>query len=140
MQRLLIRWALMAVSVVLAAFICDALSLDFHVLPLSDAGNIGKLLVGVAVLSLLNATLGKALKLVTLPLSCLTLGFFSLVVNAIVLYVAATLKLGFYTDTGLGGFVGCFVASLLISFLNGMLGVFIPDKDSGRDRGRDDRD
>lgn len=133
MQRLLVRWALLAVSVVVASFICDAIALDFHVLPLNDAGNIGKLLVGVAVLSLLNATLGKALKLVTLPLSCLTLGAFSLVVNAIVLYVAATLKLGFYVNGGVGGFVGCFVASLLISFINGMLGVFIPDKDSDRD-------
>lgn len=121
MSKLLIRWVLMAVSVVLASIICEALNLDFHA-RYGSAGEIGTLLVGVAVLALLNATLGKIIRLVTLPLSCITLGLFSLVVNGIVLFIAAQMNLGFS-----GGFVGSLVASLLISFLNGMLGVFIPD-------------
>jgi putative membrane protein len=94
----------------------------------SNAGSIFTLLVGVVVLSLLNATLGRILKLLTLPLSCLTLGLFSLVVNAIVLWVAASLELGFkITESGFKGFLAAFVASLLISFINGVLGVFLPD-------------
>jgi putative membrane protein len=88
-----------------------------------------KLLIGVLVLSFLNATLGKLLKLITLPLTCLTLGFFSLVVNAFVLYGAAQLNLGFrVTDSGFKAFVASFVASVLISFINGVLGVFLPDE------------
>lgn len=87
-----------------------------------------KLLLGVLVLSFLNATLGRLLKLLTLPLSCLTLGLFSLVVNAAVLWIAASLELGFkITDTGVQGFLAAFVASLLVSFINGVLGVFLPD-------------
>ncbi len=121
MKSLLIRWVLLAVSVFLTGVICAKLSIGFEVDPLTPR-NFATLLVGVAVLSVLNATLGRVIRLVTLPLSCLTLGLFSLVVNAIVLYVAAQLHLGFS-----GTFIGCLIASLLISFLNGMLGVFLPD-------------
>jgi putative membrane protein len=86
-------------------------------------------MVGVALLAFLNVTLGKLLKLITLPLSCLTLGFFSLVVNAGVLYFAARLKLGFQiVDDGIKAFAAAFVASLLISAINGALGVFLPDE------------
>jgi len=56
------------------------------------------------------------------------LGLFSLVVNAVVLWIAASLNLGFkITDTGLKAFLAAFVASLLISFINGVLGIFLPD-------------
>lgn len=127
MKRLLIRWVLMAVSVVLASVILTAFGLDFHA-RYGNAGEIGTLLIGVVVLALLNATLGRVIRLVTLPLSCITLGLFSLVVNGIVLFIAAQMNLGFS-----GGFLGCLGASLLISFLNGMLGVFVPDKDSDRE-------
>jgi putative membrane protein len=85
-------------------------------------------MLGVALLAFLNVTLGKFLKFITLPLSCITLGLFSLVVNAAVLYSAARLELGFkVTDPGLKGFIAAFVASLLISLINGVLGVFLPD-------------
>ncbi|RYG88495.1 phage holin family protein [bacterium] len=127
MQRLLIRWVLMAVSVVLASIICTSFGLDFHA-QYGTAAEVGKLLIGVVVLALLNATLGRLIRLVTLPLSCITLGLFSLVVNGIVLYIAAQANLGFS-----GNFLGSLVASLLISFLNGMLGMFIPDKDAERE-------
>lgn len=123
MKSLLIRWVLMAVSVVLASIICSAVGLNFHA-QYGNAGDVGKLLVGVAVLALLNATLGRVIRLVTLPLSCLTLGLFSLVVNGIVLFIAAQMNLGFRGD-----FLGSLAASLLISFLNGMLGMFVPDSD-----------
>ena len=75
-----------------------------------------------------NVIVVRFLKLITLPLSCITLGLFSLVVNAAVLYTAARLELGFkVTDPGIQGFISAFVASLLISFINGVLGVFLPD-------------
>ena len=45
-----------------------------------------------------------------------------------VLWLAASLELGFrITESGFKGFIAAFVASLLISFINGVLGVFLPD-------------
>jgi len=117
----------MAFSVYAASLICNALRLGFDV-NVRNGEDAVKLLVGVLVLGLLNATLGKILKLLTLPLSCLTLGLFALVVNAVVLWVAASLQLGFrITQGGLRGFLAALVASLLIAFINGVLGVFLPD-------------
>lgn len=117
----------MAVSVFAASILCKAMGLGFQ----ANASTVSQaiiLMVGVALLAFLNATLGKFLKFITLPLSCITLGIFSLVVNAAVLYFAARFELGFsIKDSGLNGFIAAFVASLLISLINGVLGVFLPD-------------
>lgn len=127
MTKLLLRWILLAASVFAASIVTQALGLGFTV-NVSNAASVIQLLLGVIVLSFLNATLGKILKILTLPLSCITLGLFSLVVNALVLWLAASLKLGFeISDSGIKGFIAAFIASLLISFINGVLGVFLPD-------------
>lgn len=127
MTRLLLRWILLAVSVFAASLVAQAVGLGFKV-ETGKGEAIVTLLIGVAVLAFLNATLGKILKFLTLPLSCITLGLFSLVVNAFVLWLAASLELGFrITESGFKGFIAAFVASLLISFINGVLGVFLPD-------------
>ena len=127
MSKLLLRWILLAVSVYAASLITRALGLGFSA-SANDAGSAFNLMLGVAVLAFLNVTLGKILKVLTLPLSCITLGLFSLVVNAAVLMTAASLGLGFkITDDGARGFGAAFVASILISLINGALGVFIPD-------------
>jgi putative membrane protein len=127
MTKLLLRWVLLAFSVYAASLVTQALNLGFRV-NVGSFDSVLKLLIGVAILSFLNATLGPLIKLMTLPLSCITLGLFSLVINAIVLWIAATLNLGFsITESGIRGFFAAFVASLLISFINGVLGVFLPD-------------
>ena len=127
MGRLLLRWVLLAVSVYGASLVADALKIGFTAETPKTAEGVIKLLIGVAVLSLLNATLGRILKLLTLPLRCLTLGLFSLVVNAVVFYIAARLDLGFRVDEGFRGFVAAFVASVVVSLINGALGVLLPD-------------
>ncbi len=127
MTKLLLRWILLALSVMGASFVSKALGLGFEV-HVSDVPSFFQLLLGVAILSLLNATVGKLIKFLTLPLSCLTLGLFSLVINAVVLMVAASFKLGFQlTKGGVDGFIAAFVASLMIAFINGVLGMFLPD-------------
>lgn len=128
MKRIVIRWVVLAVSVFAASILCQAVGLGFQ----ANASTVSQfltLMVGVALLAFLNVTLGKILKFITLPLSCLTLGLFSLVVNAAILYLAARAEMGFkIVDPGLKGFLAAFVASLLISCINGALGVFLPDE------------
>jgi putative membrane protein len=127
MTRLILRWVLLALSVIGASLVCQALNLGFEVSVRDTAGFL-KLLAGVLVLSFLNATLGRLIRFVTLPLSCITLGLFSLVVNAAVLWFAASFGLGFsIAEPGAKGFLAAFVASILISFINGVLGIFLPD-------------
>lgn len=127
MRKLLLRWVLLAFSVFATSMVSHALNVGFAA-DVSSVDSVIKLLIGVALLSFLNATLGRIIKLITLPLSCITLGLFSLVINAIILYLAASFNLGFrITDSGFKAFTAAFVASLLIAFINGVLGVFLPD-------------
>ena len=129
MKRIFLRWILLALSVFCASLITSVIGLGFKV-DVKSVGDALNLLVGVVVLSFLNATLGKLLKFLTMPLSCLTLGAFSLVVNGCVLWLAASLNLGFkITGTGFQAFLAALVASVLISFINGALGMFLPDDD-----------
>ncbi|MBS1716689.1 MAG: phage holin family protein [Armatimonadetes bacterium] len=127
-MKMLLRWVLLAVSVAIASAICVALGLGFKV-HVASTGDALKLLLGVMILSFLNATLGKILKFITMPLSCLTLGLFALVINALVLMIAASLNMGFTLEgSGFQAFIAAFVASILISLVSGALGVFLPDK------------
>lgn len=124
-MRFIVRWILLAVAVFLAGAICQALNLDFNVRGESLPQWI-QLLIGVAVLSLLNNTIGVILKILTLPLTCVTFGLFALVVNAAMLYAAGQLNIGFTV----GNFWAAFFASIFISIINGILnGMILKDKD-----------
>lgn len=125
MGKLLARWIILAISLVIAQWLTSLLMKGFTID--TTPGGVVKLLIGVAVLALFNATLGKLLKFLTIPLNCLTLGLFSLVINAAMLYLAGTLELGFKVT----GFWPALVGSILLSAVNGVLGTFVSDdKDS----------
>lgn len=68
------------------------------------------------ILGLFNAVLRPLLKLITLPLSCLTLGLFAFVVNAVVFYLAARFSVG-VEMTALGALIG----SIAVTILTGLL-------------------
>ncbi len=74
-MRHIINWLLSAVAVwVVAQFVHG-----FHVHGATAA------LIAALVIGLINATLGAVLKVVTFPLTILTLGLFWLVINALML-------------------------------------------------------
>lgn len=134
MSRLLIRWILLAISTVVASYVAELLNLGFRV-DVSTATKVMQLFVGVAILALLNATLGKILKLLTIPLNCLTFGLFSLVVNAFVLWLAAGTGFGMkITGSGWEQFLAAMVSSLIISFINGFLNTFLSDEKDKKDK------
>lgn len=133
MKILLMKWVTLTVAIILTAAICNAINLPFTA-PIKGVGDVLQIFVGAAVLAFLGATLGKILKLITLPLNCLTLGLMSLVINGVILWWVGSLGFGFKVDNYLSAFVG----SILISICNAVVGSFlIPDKDSKR-KGKDD--
>lgn len=128
MSRLLLRWIVLALAVVVASMIANMLGLEFDV-KLDTANDAIPLFLGVAALALLNATLGKLLKFFTIPLNCLTLGLFSMVINAGMLMLASELTKGFtIKGEGIVKWVTALVASILISVIASILGTFIPDR------------
>ena len=107
----------------MAARVTSAFVEGFHVDDIETLGQGLRLMAGAAALALINATLGTVLRILTLPLTCLTLGLFSLVVNAGVLMAAGSLELGFRVD----GFVPALIGAVLLAVINSILGTVIPD-------------
>jgi len=72
------------------------------------------------VLTVLNAFVKPFLQLISLPLTIMSLGFFYLIINAIVLSIAFTI-----TNAGANSFFAIFIASILLSIINSMVSSFI---------------
>jgi putative membrane protein len=85
------------------------------------AGGIGSVLALALVFGLVNAFVRPFLKLVSCPIILLTLGLFTLVVNALMLMLAAWLGRGLGIDFRVDGFVPAFVGALLVSIVSTVL-------------------
>jgi len=105
--RLLLHWILSAVAVWIVAH----LGLGISVSGPKAA------LIAAAVIGLINATIGLFLKIITFPLTLLTLGLFWFVINALMLELAAWLVRGFEVRNFLAAFVGAILLSLVSSLL-----------------------
>jgi len=103
MLALLAQWLLSAIALILVSKIVPG----FHVVGLWPA------LIASVVIGLLNATLGFFLKVVTFPLSILTLGIFLLVINALMIMLASSVVRGFTVTGFWPAFWGGVVLSLL---------------------------
>ncbi len=100
----------------------------FEIVGSDSAG--GKLVIILAVAliySLVNAIIKPIVKLLSLPLYILTLGLFTLVVNALMLMLTAWITE--QTDWGIriiGGFWWALLAALVISVLNFLISAVVP--------------
>ncbi len=103
MGWLLLQWLLSAIALLVVSRIVPG----FHVAGLWPA------LIASLVIGLLNATLGLFLKIVTFPLSILTLGIFLLVINGIMILIASSIVRGFHVSGFAPAFWGAVVLALL---------------------------
>ena len=84
------------------------------------------LIVSALLLGFANAVLRPLLVVLTLPLTFVTLGFFLLVINALMLMLVARLVDGFR----ISGFWTAFFASMLISLTSMFFGSLIPNAET----------
>ena len=112
-MSLLLRWVASAVALLLVAFLVPGIVLD----------GVGAAFVAALVLGLINATIKPVVKLLTLPIRLLTLGLFTLVINAVLFALAAWLVPGF-SATGIGAvFVGALAYGLLTWAIGSVIGA-----------------
>lgn len=87
------------------------------------------LLLVAIVFGLLNAIVRPLLKLLTCPLILLTLGLFTFVINALMLWltsaISSTLGLGFHV----AGFVPAFLGALVITVVSVLVSLILRDRD-----------
>jgi putative membrane protein len=107
MFPLLLHWLVSTLSLLIVAYMFPGISL----------GGLGAAILAPIVIGLMNATLGIVLKILTLPLTLLTLGLFWLIINALMLQLAAFLVPGFYV----AGFWSAFFGAIVLSLVNMML-------------------
>jgi putative membrane protein len=110
-MRLLIRWLINAVSLLIVAYIVPGFELH---------GFIAALIAAI-VFGIVNSTLGLLLKIITFPLTIFTLGLFLIVINAIMLKMAASVTPGFIVHTWTAALLGAIVLSLVSTFLNWLI-------------------
>jgi putative membrane protein len=111
MGRLLLHWIISALSLVIVAYLFPGIRLD----------GLGAAIVAPVVIGLANATLGVVLKIMTLPLTVLTLGLFWLVINALMVQLAAFVVPGFYVAGFWSAFFGAIVLSIVSMILRSPL-------------------
>jgi len=115
-MRLLLNWVLSAVAV----WIVAQLGIGISVRGLASA------LIAALVIGFINATLGLLLKIITFPLTLVTLGLFWFVINALMLELAAMVVPGFQVR----GFLAAFVGAIVLSLVNVVLkAIVMPRRD-----------
>jgi putative membrane protein len=111
MTGLLLHWLISALSLMIVAYLFPGIQLQ----------GLGAALIAPIVIGLINATIGLILKIITFPLTILTLGIFWLVINALMLQLAAALVPGFYVAGFLSAFFGAIVLSIVSTILHSLV-------------------
>jgi len=116
MLRLLLNWILSAVAV----WVVAQLVRGVYVSGWKSS------LIAALVIGFINATIGIVLKVVTFPLTVVTLGLFWIVINALMLELAsALLSPGFQVH----GFFAAFIGAIVLSLVNMLLKAIVMPKE-----------
>lgn len=107
----LLHWAITALSLWVASHVFAGLKFE----------NAQSLIVAALLLGFANAIVRPLLVVLTLPLTLITLGFFLLVINALVLQLVAWLVKGFTISS----FWTAFFAAIFIALLSFLFGAFL---------------
>lgn len=128
-MRLLIRWAITAFALFVAAWLVPGIVVD---------GGGWVIYAAMAViLGLVNAVVRPVLKLLTCPLIVLTLGLFTLVINAVTLWLSSQIAVNWFNlNFTVRNFWAALLGSVIVSIVSVVLSVFVPDDDERRRRRR----
>lgn len=121
MRSLLLHWLLNAAALWVAAALIPGLSFT---------GGLGRLLMVAAVFGVINSTLRPLLTILTCPLIVVTLGLFTLVINAIMLLVTGWLSESWNLGFTVSGFWAAFFGGLVVGLVSMLLSLFLAPKES----------
>jgi putative membrane protein len=99
-----------------------ALMIVAYLLPGVQVTGIGGAIVAAFVLGIVNAILRPILVILTLPIQIVTLGLFTLVINALLFYWVGHMGIGLVVNGFWTAFVGAIVISIVSFILSWVLG------------------
>lgn len=114
MKGLFIRWLVLTLSILAAAYLFEGI----------EVSSFFSAFFAAAVLGILNAFFRPVLLLLTLPINLLTLGLFTFVVNALMLMLTSSIISGFHVQ----GFWSAVFGSLVISVVSWLLTSVVNDE------------
>lgn len=115
---LLARWFVSALALLLAAYLVPGIEI---------AGFYSALVVAL-ILGLINAIIRPVLIILTLPITLLTLGLFTLIINALLFWFVSLFVRGFTVH----GFTAAFMGALVISVVSWIMNRFVFNKNRRR--------
>ncbi|MCZ7573340.1 MAG: phage holin family protein [Ardenticatenaceae bacterium] len=119
MSRLLVRLLINAVALYVAIALVQGIRLE---------GGFVQLLIVALVFGLVNALIRPVVSILSCPLTIITLGLFTLVINAVMLWLTSVfsraLGLGFIVE----GPVAALVGAIIISIVSFVLSIFLRDE------------
>lgn len=104
----LLHWIVTALAIGIAAYLIPGIEVTL----------VGALVLAV-VLGIINVFLKPIINLLTLPLNILTLGLFSLVVNALLIMLAGQVVPGF----SVAGFWPAFIFGIVVALVSALFGA-----------------
>ncbi|MDY6847278.1 MAG: phage holin family protein [Chloroflexota bacterium] len=121
-MKFILRWLIIAISLYVAVMIVPGIRVE------GDGWIVFSVMA--IILALVNATIRPVLKFLSCGLIILTLGLFSLVINAVTFLLASNIaqnwfNVGFYVD----GFVPALLGSIIVSVVSVVLAKVLIDEE-----------
>jgi putative membrane protein len=117
LRAILVRWAVVAVAFAITAWLIDGMTIS---------GGVFEYLWLALLFGIVNAFIGTIIRILTLPLTILTLGLFSIVVNALVLVITDSLSSSLDIDSF---FWTAILAALVLSIVSTLLDLVVKPGD-----------
>ena len=111
---LLVRWILFAFAIVFVAWLVPGIEVE----------NFQSAMLVTVIIALINIFIRPLIVFITLPINILTLGIFTLVINALLLMLAGYLAPGVDVE----GFLSAFIGSVVLAFLGLIINMVTIDK------------
>ena len=121
-MKLLVRWFITVVALVVAAWVVPDITVEGD----------GWLAFGVMaiVLGLVNAFVRPILRLLTLPITAMTIGLFLFVINGVTLWLSAWIAdRVFDLDFHIDGLIPAIGGAIIVSVVSSVLAFFLVDDD-----------
>ncbi len=106
-----LRWSINLLAMVIAGSVIPGIKIQ----------SIGMGVIAAGIFGIVNAVIRPIVLILTLPINLLTLGLFTLVINAAMLKLVADVVPGFSIES----FQAAFLGALLISIISWVMNIFI---------------
>lgn len=125
-MRFVIRLIVTAIALVVAAYLLPGITWHPNDFGLGVEGNrAAAILISAFGLGVLNALVRPILFLISLPITCVTLGLFVVVINGIVLWLLQYIP---FTGLRIEDFVQAILGALVVSVVSFVLNLVVPGR------------